>query len=396
MIIDLPGTTTAAINRRMVELRESGGAVALGRVLTLVILIDDGDVEEAVEAANHASREHPCRVLVMAAGSRRGTSRLDGQIRVGGDAGASEVVVLRMYGELAGHPDTILTPLLLPDTPIVAWWPGDPPADPSLDPVGAMAQRRITDSAMAARPSAALRRLATCHHGGDTDLAWTRITRWRTLLAAALDQAPFEQVTRATVTGASDSPSTDLMAAWLAWALKCPVQRKRTPAGGGIVGVRLERASGPVELVRPDGQVATLNQPGQPPRRVALARRATDDCLAEELRRLDPDDVLADVLAKGLDLLKPGGRTSVGTAAGAVSTAPPTPRAVAAKTLARTVGPSQRSAAAGKPGADESATEAAAKKASGPATKTGSTKAGTKQAAAKKAAAKKTAPKAGS
>ena len=362
MIIDLPGTTTGAINRRMVELRESGGAVALGRVLTLVVLTDDGDVEEAVDAANHASREHPCRVLVLAAGSRRGTSRLDAQIRVGGDAGASEVVVLRMYGELAGHPDTILTPLLLPDTPIVAWWPGDPPSDPSLDPVGAMAQRRITDAAEAKQPTAALKRLAACHRGGDTDLAWTRITRWRTLLAAALDQAPFEPVTRAVVTGATDSPSTDLLAAWLAWALRCPVQRKRTPAGGGMIGVRLERASGPVELVRPEGQVATLTQPGQPARRVSLARRATDDCLAEELRRLDPDDVLGDVLTKGLAMLTPGGRTTVKKATTATKEAPRTRTAVAAKTLAKRSGPSTSSAAKGKPAAKKSAGRTTAKK----------------------------------
>ena len=136
MIIDLPGTTTAAINRRMVELRESGGAVALGRVLTLVVLTDDGDVEEAVDAANHASREHPCRVLVLAAGSRRGTSRLDAQIRVGGDAGASEVVVLRMYGELAappGHDPDAAAAARHPDRGVVA---GRPARGPLARPRG--------------------------------------------------------------------------------------------------------------------------------------------------------------------------------------------------------------------------------------------------------------------
>lgn len=377
MIIDLPGTTTSAINRRMVELRESGGAVALGRVLTLVVVTGDDDVEEAVEAANHASREHPCRVLVVAAGSKRGASRLDGQVRVGGDAGASEVIVLRLYGELAAHPDSVVVPLLLPDTPIVAWWPSDPPTDPSLDPVGAMAQRRITDSSGAKRPAAALERLAACHQEGDTDLAWTRITRWRTLLASALDQPPYEQVTRAVVTGASDSPSSDLLAAWLAWALKCPVQRKRTPAGGGMVGVRLERASGDVELVRPSGNVATLTQPGQPPRRVALARRATDDCLAEELRRLDPDDVLADVLATGLPLLKDGGRTTVKAATPEVAKERPVRREVTAKTLARSSRPSAESAAEGRPSGGRTAREAAANRAT------------TKKATAKKSTARK-------
>ena len=37
MIIDLPSTTTSQLNKKLVEIRERGGAVALGRVLTLVI-----------------------------------------------------------------------------------------------------------------------------------------------------------------------------------------------------------------------------------------------------------------------------------------------------------------------------------------------------------------------
>jgi glucose-6-phosphate dehydrogenase assembly protein OpcA len=310
VIIDLPTTTTSAINRRMVDLRASGGAIALGRVLSLIIITEDADAEDAIEAANDASREHPCRVLVLVSGNKRGSARLDAQVRVGGDAGASEVIVLRMYGELASHGATVAVPLLLPDAPVVAWWPGEPPSDPAADQVGAMAARRITDSARAKRPAAALARLAASHTEGDTDLAWTRLTRWRTLLAAALDLAPFEPVRSAVVSGAPDSPSTELLAAWLALTLRCPVHRKRTKAGTGIGGVRLERASGPVELARGEATVAVLTQPGQPERRVSLPRRPASECLSEELRRLDPDDVLGDVLVKGLPLLKPSAQKS--------------------------------------------------------------------------------------
>ena len=45
MIIDLPDTNTGAVARELVELRESGGAVALGRVLTLIIVTDDARPE---------------------------------------------------------------------------------------------------------------------------------------------------------------------------------------------------------------------------------------------------------------------------------------------------------------------------------------------------------------
>ncbi|MEJ2875546.1 MULTISPECIES: glucose-6-phosphate dehydrogenase assembly protein OpcA [unclassified Saccharothrix] len=292
MIIDLPSTTTSQVNSKLVQLREEGGAVTLGRVLTLVIVTDDGTkTEDAVDAANDASREHPCRVIVVARGARRAAPRLDAQIRVGGDAGASEVIVLRLYGELANEGASCVVPLLLPDTPVVAWWPNEAPAVPALDPIGQLAQRRITDSAAEKNPIKALDQRKAGYTPGDTDLAWTRLTLWRAMLASAFDLPPYEKVTEAEVSGEADSPSTDLLAAWLAGSLRLPVKRAKAVRGEGIVDVRLERKSGVVELVRPDGKVGTLTQPGQPERRVALQRREIRDCLAEELRRLDPDEV---------------------------------------------------------------------------------------------------------
>src|SRR4051794_1352160 len=274
VIIDLPSTTTGAVGRKLVDLRDTGGAIALGRVLTLVIVTDEVGAEEAIEAANSASREHPCRVIVIVQGNRRGVDRLDAQIRVGGDAGASEVIVLRLYGKLAAHGDSVVTPLLLPDSPVVVWWPSEAPKVPIDDPVGQMAQRRITDAATARNPRKELDRRQEGYTAGDTDLAWTRITKWRGLLAAALDQPPYQPIEHVTVSGASDSPSTDLLAAWLAESLRCPVTRARGAAGSGMYSVRLERRGGPIDLVRADGTIATLSQPGQPDRRISLPPRA--------------------------------------------------------------------------------------------------------------------------
>jgi glucose-6-phosphate dehydrogenase assembly protein OpcA len=307
VIIDLPSTSTVAISKKLVALRQDTGAMALGRVLTLIIVVDEQDADEAIEAANDASRQHPCRIIAVVIGNKRGASRIDAQIRVGGDAGASEVVVARLYGPLTEHGRSVVIPLLLPDSPVVAWWPSEAPANVSKDPIGSMAQRRITDAAESKNPRKALLNRAATYADGDTDLAWTRITLWRGLLAAALDQRPFEAVTEATVTGGSDSPSTDLLAAWLAETLRCKVTRARSRAGTGMISVRLERRSGAVDLVRPDGTVATLTQPGQPVRRITLARRATAECLADELRRLDPDDIYEAAIRKGLARV---GRTS--------------------------------------------------------------------------------------
>jgi len=300
VIIDMPETTTRAINRRLLKEREEGGAVALGRVLTLIIDADAHDPEDAIEAANAASREHPCRIIVLTERTDARESSLDAQIRLGGDAGASEVVVLRISGGVTRHVDTLVMPLLLPDAPIVAWWPFDVPANPSEHPLGRMAQRRITDTTTCARPSRALRDLARVYADGDTDLAWTRATLWRGLIAATLDQPPYEPVHRAVVTGESSHPSVDLMAAWLAQALRCPVEIERVPGAPAITQVRLERTSGDIVLDRPDGKTAALRQPDQPEHRISLPIRQLRECLVEELRRLDADEVYGDVLQKGL------------------------------------------------------------------------------------------------
>ncbi|HEV2780836.1 MAG TPA: glucose-6-phosphate dehydrogenase assembly protein OpcA [Actinophytocola sp.] len=297
MIIDLPSTTTSQVNSKLVQLREQGGVNALGRVLTLVIAMEDDErTEEIIDAANRASREHPCRVIVVARGARRAAPRLDAQIRVGGDAGASEVIVLRLYGPLSDQGASCVVPLLLPDAPVVAWWPFDAPAVPSEDPIGKLAQRRITDAAAERNPIRALESRSKSYTDGDTDLAWTRLTQWRAVLAAALDLPPHEKVVAASVTGDANSPSADLLAGWLAARLKVPVRRGKDTDCQGITAVELERRSGSVELRRPDGRVGTLTQPGQPPRRVALQRRPLADCLAEELRRLDPDEIYEDAL----------------------------------------------------------------------------------------------------
>lgn len=308
MIVDLPDTTTSKISRTMVRIREEGGAVALGRVLTLVISTKLGKEEGAIEAANDASREHPMRVIVVSIGDGGDPPegpRLDAQIRVGGDAGASEVIVLKAYGDTAIDEEGLVTGLLLPDAPVVAWWPEEAPAVASQSALGRIAHRRITDAAAQPDPRGFLFHLADTYRPGDTDFSWTRLTLWRAQLAAALDQPPFEPITGIEVNGAADSPSTTLLAAWLQLQLKVPAQHELTagPGASGIHGVRLIRASGPIDLEREHGSVATLTQPNQPRHDISLPRRSLRDCLAEELRRLDPDDLFGDVLKNGLPRL---------------------------------------------------------------------------------------------
>ena len=266
MIKNLENTTTSLISRELVTIREEGGAVALGRVLTLLVQTKFAGIEEAILAANEASRAHPCRIIVLADEDTQSSAepRLDAEIRVGGDAGASEVIVLRAYGEAASDPESLVTGLLLPDAPVVAWWPGEAPIKPSTSAIGRIAQRRITDAASQKDPHAWLVSLANNYEPGDSDFAWTRLTLWRAQLAAILDQPPYDPITKVIVTGAVDSPSTDLLASWLGQKLGVEVELVRTDRGkavSGIKGVKLERESGEIEIVRNAPDVATLFQP---------------------------------------------------------------------------------------------------------------------------------------
>ncbi|MEU9501058.1 glucose-6-phosphate dehydrogenase assembly protein OpcA [Streptomyces sp. NPDC048196] len=309
MKIDLTETTASKINKALVEGRRAVGTPAIGMVLTLVIVTDEENAYDALKAANEASREHPSRTLVVIkrvsrSPRDRAKARLDAEVRVGTEAGTGETVVLRLYGEAIDHAQSVVLPLLLPDAPVVVWWAVNAPLDPAKDPLGALAQRRVTDAYACERPVQELSARAETYTPGDTDLAWTRITPWRSMLAAALDQGPCT-VTSAEVEGEEFNPSCELLAMWLASRLNVPVSRK-VSGGPGLTAVRMQSSGGPIVLDRPEASLATLSMPGQPDRSVALKRRETAELLAEELRRLDPDDIYAAALKFGVERLGDG------------------------------------------------------------------------------------------
>ncbi|MDD4867444.1 MAG: glucose-6-phosphate dehydrogenase assembly protein OpcA [Mycobacterium sp.] len=294
MIVDMPDTSTTAVNKKLHELRERTGAVAMGRVLTLIIAPDSVAVlEESIEAANAASHEHPSRIIVTMRGDPYADKpRLDAQLRAGGDTGAGEVVVLRLSGPLAGHAASVVTPFLLPDIPVVAWWPDVAPAVPAQDPLGKLAIRRITDATNGVDPVSAIKSRLPGYTAGDTDLAWARVTYWRALLASTVDQPPHDPIESALVSGLRDEPALDVLAGWLASRIDGPVRR----AVGGL-RVELVRSSETIVLSRPqEGRTATLSRTARPDTLLPLARRETGECLAEDLRRLDPDEIYQSAL----------------------------------------------------------------------------------------------------
>ncbi len=400
MIIDLSDTTASKIASALVRARASSGSPAMGMVLTLVIIADESSHYDALRAALEAAKEHPSRILGVIPRGGRGAARLDAEVRVGGEAGPGESVLLRLYGDLARHAESVVMPLLLPESPVVVWWPNKAPEVPSQDPVGRLAQRRVTDAAASRRSLETLISHCGSYRPGDTDLSWTRITPWRALLAAALDQ-PHSRVTGATVEAERGNASADLLAAWLGRRLGVPTKVKSS-RGPGITAALLHSDAGDIAITRPDGRLARYTVPGQPERHVALKRRDTFELVAEELRRLDPDDVYAETVSELLERAHGKGRNSAAGSSGRTSAGRRSAAGSDGDEAARAGGPDAPAGAAERKPAEQAtekkapAKKAPAKKASAKkavAADTAVKKAPAKQAPAKKAGAKKTAVK---
>jgi glucose-6-phosphate dehydrogenase assembly protein OpcA len=299
MIVELKDTTTSKIGKKLQELRETGGVVALGRVLSLIVETDAEHLEDAVRNANGASKLHPSRIIVIAKDQATLENKLDAEIRVGGDAGASEVIILRSSGYVLSNIESLVNGLLLPDAPVVAWWPGECSSNPAATDIGKIASRRITDSSQQVDSISFLRELARNYTPGDGDTAWTRITLWRSQLAALLDSHLNRQINQITLIARNSSPSAHLLAKWLGLRLKVPVTLKEDElspdSDQAIEGIVIAFDDGSLQIRR-QKELARISQPSTPDSTVLLPQRSDLDCLVEDLRFLGEDLSYAQVL----------------------------------------------------------------------------------------------------
>jgi glucose-6-phosphate dehydrogenase assembly protein OpcA len=295
VIITLTGTTAGEIERSILRARSNVG-VPTGLVFSMIAVAEACDHDEVVAACVAAGREHPSRILVVSSADPDGEARLDAEIRLGEEV-PGDIIALRLHGELTRHAESVLLALLLPDSPVVVWWPGLAPDSPGDDPVGALAVRRITDAMGTPEPIPALLARACSYSPGDTDLTWTRLTRWRGLLAAATDAYRWP-VTAAEVRGEPDNAAALLLAAWLDCRLEVPVTLVDDTSGPGITGVVLHTEQGDLRLERGDGSLAGFSAPGLSRRIVALPRRDLNALITEELRRLEEDAAYSATMAR--------------------------------------------------------------------------------------------------
>ena len=106
--------------------------------MTLVIVADESDLDDAMAAARSAVAGAP--VAHPRRRPRRPARRAPGSTPRSASAPASsgERALIRLSGEVTKHAESVVLPLLLPDSPVVVWWPGKAPDDPATDPLGTL------------------------------------------------------------------------------------------------------------------------------------------------------------------------------------------------------------------------------------------------------------------
>ncbi|MGV9182767.1 glucose-6-phosphate dehydrogenase assembly protein OpcA [Arcanobacterium canis] len=304
---ELKATTSAYVSRWLEGQRTTDGSSSLTRVVTLVAVSPSEEaVSEVINSVLGVARAHPARIIVVledpdvdAPGENESKEpRLDAQMILGDTAGLAEIVILRPSGGAGTDLGSLVMPLVLPDTPLISWWPQDAPSSPSTTSIGKIAQRRITHVNSVDDPVVRLGELAANYSPGDTDLAWAGLTIWRGHLASILDEPPHEQIKQIRVVANSEKGGAHLLAAWL--ELRLGVRVELSHGGGeGIDSVTFVRHDGELQIDRPVGsEHAFIRRPHRKALEVTMPMRNSQAMLIEELRVMGEDREYREVLRR--------------------------------------------------------------------------------------------------
>jgi glucose-6-phosphate dehydrogenase assembly protein OpcA len=218
------------------------------------------------------AERHPSRTIILVPSpGRRSAVEAHATIRdfevPGGREVLSEVIELRLRGDAAKHPASVVLPLLISDLPAFCRWRGEPDwGSQALAELVDVCDRLVVDSSEWSRLPAAYADLSDLfERAAVSDIVWRRTLAWREALAARWPG--IRSIERLTVEG----PRADahLLAGWLRSRLRREVAVTR-------------RSSELVTGVRVDGE------PVEPPTGKELSR---SDLLSAELDTLARDPV---------------------------------------------------------------------------------------------------------
>jgi glucose-6-phosphate dehydrogenase assembly protein OpcA len=268
-------TTVGELEHVLVELRDASTAPGESPNLRTSVLTHIAWVPEEWQAAAEQTlaglaERHPSRTLLLyPQPSAPDGLELDASLQcfpIGDKSVCAEVIRVRLRGERAKHPASVLTPLLIPDLAAFCRWRGMPEFDDVFDEVVDVVDRLVVDSTE--WPSDTLSRgygelAKRFDRTIVSDIAWARTQRWRRELAGAW---PFEG-RRLTVRG---TPAQALLlGGWLRSRLGHDVEVEHEPANA-LLAVSVDGA-------------AIDAPPGEPP--------ASSELLSDELETYTRDPV---------------------------------------------------------------------------------------------------------
>ena len=258
---------------------EGGAGVLRACTLTLVVLAEASDDATALgETIAALMPEHPARTIVVrlsGAGEHALTERVYaqcwmpfGQRR---QICCEQIEITASDAALADLPSVVL-PLAAPDLPVIVWLRSARLFEmPPFGEIARMAAKVVADSAGFADPKRALRLLAETARGGVLlgDLAWTRLTRWREMLARLFENrdylAKLARISSVQVAYDGEFATTAwYMGAWIVDALEDAGVRAKVVvgAGRGPAPLSVELAGGGFRVVlerREDRLVITVD-----------------------------------------------------------------------------------------------------------------------------------------
>jgi glucose-6-phosphate dehydrogenase assembly protein OpcA len=180
------------------EAAQHAAAEARASVLNLIAVVGNEPELGAISSVlDRLSVTNPSRTLILLAQHTREADKLEAQVSAqerteSGHRVTTERVLLHAHGEPARHLASLAAPLLIPDLPVILWWPGRPQFDNSLfDDLCELADRLIVDTDEGF-DDADLKRLLQVARRKNAqasigDLNWARTIAWRHVAAQFFD-----------------------------------------------------------------------------------------------------------------------------------------------------------------------------------------------------------------
>lgn len=256
--------------------------------MTLIVAADESDDAQAIgETLAALMPEHPSRAIVIrfrAADQRSLAARVFSQCWM--PFGHRQQICceqIEITASDASLPDLapVVLPLTVPDLPVILWCRSPRLFHlPAFSQLCAIAQKVTVDSAAFSDPAAALKELSEAAAAGRllADLSWTRLTRWRELIAqifenrAQLAKLPLVSDILISHRGTATPATAFYLAAWLIDGLgKVGAHpRVRFHADGGgpawrftLVDLRAQGSAEPIaSIAHAEGHAAEIKTGG--------------------------------------------------------------------------------------------------------------------------------------